>query len=212
VAEALGRRGLRVVLGARDPAAGDEAARALAAAGTDARALALDVSRPDGVDAAVARLAADGVAIDVLVNNAGIYPQGGVLSAPEEAFRAALEVHVLGPLRLARALVPGMQRRGYGRVVNVSSGAGSFGEGLPGPAPYAISKAALDALTVKLAEEAGPHVKVNAACPGWVRTRMGGAGAPRDAAQGADGIVWLATLPDDGPTGGFFRDRRAIPW
>ncbi|GAO04361.1 SDR family NAD(P)-dependent oxidoreductase [Anaeromyxobacter sp. PSR-1] len=212
VAEALAARGMAVLLGARDAAAGAQAAAALAARGHAARALALDLSRPGSVDAAVAQLAADGVHVDVLVNNAGVYPQGGVLSAPEEAFREAMEVHLFGPLRLCRALVPAMQRAGWGRVVNVSSGSGSFGEGLEGPAPYCISKAALDALTLKLSGVAGPTVKVNAACPGWVRTRMGGEEAPRSVERGAEGIVWLATLPDDGPSGGFFRDGRLIPW
>jgi NAD(P)-dependent dehydrogenase (short-subunit alcohol dehydrogenase family) len=105
-----------------------------------------------------------------------------------------------------------MIERGYGRVVNVSSGAGSFAEGLEGPPAYAVSKAALNALTVRLATETRGDVKVNAACPGWVRTRMGGSGAPRSVEEGADTIVWLATLGPDGPTGGFFRDRQPIEW
>jgi NAD(P)-dependent dehydrogenase (short-subunit alcohol dehydrogenase family) len=96
--------------------------------------------------------------------------------------------------------------------VNVSSGSGSFAEGLEGPAVYAVSKAALNALTVRLASEARGDVKVNAVCPGWVRTRMGGSAAPRSVEEGADTIAWLATLPADGPTGGFFRDRQRIRW
>jgi NAD(P)-dependent dehydrogenase (short-subunit alcohol dehydrogenase family) len=212
VAEALTNAGLAVVLAARDLGAAEAAALRLAGRGLPARALALDVASPASIDAALGLLAAGRIHVDVLVNNAGVYPQGGVLGADEAAFRQALEVHLHGPLRLCRALVPPMQRAGYGRVVNVSSGSGSFGEGLEGPAPYAISKAALDAMTVKLAEDAGPAVKVNAACPGWVRTRMGGVDAPRAVEEGAAGLVWLATLPDDGPTGGFFRDRRRIPW
>jgi NAD(P)-dependent dehydrogenase (short-subunit alcohol dehydrogenase family) len=105
-----------------------------------------------------------------------------------------------------------MIARGYGRIVNLSSGYGSFAEGLEGPAAYSLSKAALNALTVRLAREARGDVKVNAACPGWVRTRMGGDTAPRAVEEGANTIVWLATLPADGPSGGFFRDRRAISW
>ena len=105
-----------------------------------------------------------------------------------------------------------MLERGYGRVVNVSSGYGAFAEGLEGPAPYALSKAALNALTLRLAGEVKGDVKVNAACPGWVRTRMGGGGAPRSVEEGADTIVWLATLDRDGPSGGLFRSRTRIAW
>ncbi|MFO6463508.1 SDR family oxidoreductase [Jannaschia sp. KMU-145] len=106
-----------------------------------------------------------------------------------------------------------MTARGYGRIVNLSSGGGSFGEGLAsGHAAYAISKAALNAATVLAARGARGDVKVNAMCPGWVRTRMGGAAAPRSPAEGADTALWLATLPSDGPSGGFFRNRAPIPW
>lgn len=218
VGRQLARAGLRVVLGARDRAAGDEAARALhdvVAGGADARAVTLDVTLDDSVAAAAAAIADQGLVVDVLVNNAGTYPPGGVLDASLEVWRSAMEVSFFGALRTSKAFVPGMIARGFGRVVNVSSGYGSFGEGLEGPAPYSVAKAALNALTKKLAEDVerpGIDVKVNACCPGWVRTRMGGAGAPRSVEQGASGIVWLATLPPDGPQGGFFRDRRPIPW
>lgn len=165
-------------------------------------------------------LLADGrsrsVEVDVLVNNAGVLHEGDVLDggADDEAVADAFAVHVLGPLRLCRALVPRMCARGFGRVVNVSSGCGSFGEGLGGPVAYSVTKAAQNALTLTLAREVGDavDVKVNAVCPGWVRTRMGGAGAPRDVETGARGITWAATLPADGPAGGFFRDGSPVPW
>ncbi|HKS17112.1 MAG TPA: SDR family NAD(P)-dependent oxidoreductase, partial [Planctomycetota bacterium] len=105
-----------------------------------------------------------------------------------------------------------MLKRGYGRVVNVSSGYGSFAEGLNGPAPYSLSKAVLNALTLKLSSDVKGDVKVNAACPGWVRTRMGGPEADVSAEEGADTTVWLATLPSSGPNGGFFRRRKKIAW
>ena len=124
----------------------------------------------------------------------------------------AIAVNLLGPLRTARAFMPGMAQRGYGRVVNVSSNWGSFDQGLEGPAAYAVTKAALNALTVRLAREAGEGVKVNCMCPGWVQTRMGGQGATSTPEQGADTAVFLATLPDDGPTSGFFRHRKPIAW
>jgi NAD(P)-dependent dehydrogenase (short-subunit alcohol dehydrogenase family) len=97
-------------------------------------------------------------------------------------------------------------------MVNVSSGWGSFAEGLEGPASYAVSKAALNALTVSLARALRGDVTVNACCPGWVRTRMGGAEAELSPEQGADTIVWLATLPAGGPSGSFFRARKRIAW
>ena len=120
--------------------------------------------------------------------------------------------HQTGPLRLTRSLAPNMIARGYGRIVNLSSGWGSFAEGMGGPGMYGVTKAALNALTVRLVQELPSAVKVNAMCPGWVRTRMGGEGATRSPDEGADTAVWLATLPDDGPTGGFFRDREPIEW
>jgi NAD(P)-dependent dehydrogenase (short-subunit alcohol dehydrogenase family) len=111
-----------------------------------------------------------------------------------------------------RSLVPSMIASGYGRIVNVSSGWGSFAEGMGGPGAYGVTKAALNALTVRLAKELPSTVKVNAMCPGWVRTRMGGPSATRSPEEGADTAVWLSTLPEDGPTGGFFRDREPIEW
>lgn len=105
-----------------------------------------------------------------------------------------------------------MIANGYGRIVNVSSGWGSFAQGLGGPGAYGVTKAALNALTVRLAEELPPTIKVNAMCSGWVQTRMGGPGATRSPEATADTAVWLATLPDDGPTGGFFKDRKPIDW
>jgi len=207
----LARSGLRVVLTARDPEKGEGAARALRDEGLEVLFEELDVTNNRSVEACAGRLSDAGVGIDVLVNNAGVYPTEGVFSVDEETFRRALEINTLGPFRTCRAFVPAMVRRGYGRVVNVSSGGGSFGEGI-GPVAYGASKAAQNALTVKVAEAVRGDVKANAMCPGWVRTDMGGAGAPRTPEQAADTLVWLATLPADGPNGGFFRDRRPIPW
>jgi NAD(P)-dependent dehydrogenase (short-subunit alcohol dehydrogenase family) len=212
VCRQLGRLGLRVVLTARDREAGRGAAESLRAEGLDVRFELLDVCRERSVAACAARLRRDGVRVDVLVNNAGVYPGGGVIGADAAAFRVALDSNLLGAVWACRAFVPAMLEAGYGRVVNVSSGDGSFGEGLAGPAAYCLSKAALDALTVKLAAEVKGDVKVNAVCPGWVRTRMGGAQARRSVEKGAETIVWLATLPARGPNGGFFRDHRRIPW
>lgn len=212
VCRQLARAGLRVILGSRDLARGRDAARLLAGEGLDVSVEQLDVADPESVRACARRLEDAGVHVDVLVNNAGIYPTAGILRVDEAAAEEALQVNLLGALRTCQAFVPGMVARGYGRVVNVSSGGGSLTESVPGPGAYGFSKAGLNALTRMVANSVRGDVKVNAACPGWVATDMGGAGAPRSTEQGADTIVWLATLPQDGPTDGFFRDRRPIPW
>ena len=150
--------------------------------------------------------------IDILVNNAGVLENGNILEIDNEKLNHSIEVNFLSPLQLIRELVPGMNARNYGRIVNISSGWGSFAEGLSGPAAYSISKAALNAVTLSLSKDLAKNVKVNSMCPGWVRTRMGGEGATRTPEEGADTAIWLATLPDDGPSGGFYRDRRLIAW
>ena len=215
ICEGLVDRGLRVVLGARDEANGEAAARSLRADGGTVRVEPIDVAEPESIQACADRLAADDVAVDVLVNNAGIYPENDALHATIDQLDRAWTVNTRGPWLLVQEFVPGMIERGYGRVVNVSSGSGSFGEGLdPDHAAYAASKAALNVCTMTL-DDALPDtadVKANALCPGWVHTRMGGEAAPRTPEEGADTALWLATLAADGPSGGFFRDREPIPW
>ena len=202
---------MNVVLTTRDPERGDKAAQELRDEGLDVTYERLDVADSHSVEDCARRLADAGTEINVLINNAGVYPTKGVFSVSEETFVMALQVNALGPFRTCQAFVPMMLQHGYGRVVHVSSGGGSFGEGL-GPAAYAVSKAAMNALTVKVSQAVRGDVKVNAMCPGWVRTDMGGSGAPRSTEEAADTLVWLATLSEDGPNGGFFRDRKPIPW
>jgi NAD(P)-dependent dehydrogenase (short-subunit alcohol dehydrogenase family) len=172
----------------------------------------LDVTDQEAVDAAQELIGSDPGHLDALINNAAVYgdPIGAVdydLDRAHEVF----EVNTFGPWRLCQAFVPLLQRSSQPRIVNVSSGAGQLSDMNGGRAAYRLSKAALNALTRTLASDE-PGIKVNAMCPGWVRTDMGGPSASRSVEEGADTAVWLATLPDDGPTGGFFRDRKPIPW
>jgi NAD(P)-dependent dehydrogenase (short-subunit alcohol dehydrogenase family) len=210
ICKGLAGMGLRVILAARSEESANQAVAEIG--GRNLETAVLDVADPDSISACVQDLEARGLSVDVLVNNAGVYPAGGLLEMDDSVMASALDVNLWGPLRLCRALVPAMIERGYGRVVNLSSGYGSFASGLGGPPAYSITKAALNAFTVKLNQETPDSVKVNAVCPGWVRTRMGGDNADRAPEEGAETPIWLATLPDDGPTGGFFRDKRRIDW
>lgn len=202
IAQGLADRGFEVVIGARSAKAGQDAAEQVGAS-----AVELDVANPESIARAVQEIGA----VDVLVNNAGILGTGGLLDDPQD-FADSMAVMVHGPYLLMHHLTPHMVVQGYGRVVNVSSGWGAFSDGLNGPASYGVAKAALNALTVASARTLPTKVKVNAMCPGWVRTRMGGGGANRSPKQGADTAIWLGTLEDSGPTGKFFRDRNEIPW
>lgn len=215
IARQLLAHGLRVVLTGRDEAATHRALEALGAAGKNALAVRLDVTDPASI-AAARRTAEERLGpVDVVVNNAAVLLQenDGLLSIPRDAFRATFDTNVFGAMEVCRVFVPPMAERGYGRVVNVSSGVGQFARMSTYAPAYSISKTALNAFTRVLAATYQGHgMLVNAVDPGWVRTDMGGKSAPRSVEQGAETAVWLATLPEDGPTGGFFRDRRAIPW
>jgi NAD(P)-dependent dehydrogenase (short-subunit alcohol dehydrogenase family) len=218
VARGLGRQGLTVVVGSRSPASGEEAASTLVAEGLSAVGEPLDVSDEESVARAVSAVLARFGRLDVLVNNAGVLLDGAdrASAVSPEKIRATFDTNVVGAWLLCQAVIPAMRRQGYGRIVNLSSDMGSLGEvrASDGSWPaYRLSKTALNALTLLLAAELrGDNVLVNAASPGWVRTRMGGGSAPRSVEHGADTPVWLATLPDGGPSGGLFRDRQPLDW
>jgi NAD(P)-dependent dehydrogenase (short-subunit alcohol dehydrogenase family) len=172
----------------------------------------LDVRDEDEIFAATERIGADVGHLDALVNNAGVYGDPvGAADYDIDRAHEVLEVNTFGPWRLIEAFLPLLHRSDAPRIVNVSSGAGQLSDMNGGRGAYRVSKAALNALTKTLAWDE-EDIKINAMCPGWVRTDMGGSGATRSVEEGADTAVWLATLPDDGPTGGFFRDREPIPW
>lgn len=150
--------------------------------------------------------------IDVLVNNAGVLHKGTFSEIPMNELDDSLRVNVLGPYELIRAVTPGMRENHYGRIVNMASGWGSFEDGLTGPFSYSFAKASLNALTLTISRDLPPNIKINSMCPGWVKTRMGGEEAPRSPEEGADTAIWLGNLDQDGPSGGFFRDRERIGW
>lgn len=213
VARQLGEKGWRVLLGIRSAEAGRETEAALRGEGVDAHHVGLDTSEPASIEAAAKEIADRFGALDVLVNNAAIhYDTWQRVGAPdftvvEEAFRT----NTVGPWRVALAMLPLLRQSSSARIVNVSSESGAL-YAMTGMTPaYAISKIALNGLTLMMANEwRSDGLLVNAVCPGWTATDMGGGGRPIP--EGAKSIVWAATLPDDGPTGGFFRDGRPIEW
>jgi NAD(P)-dependent dehydrogenase (short-subunit alcohol dehydrogenase family) len=208
----LAERGIAVILGSRDEEGGKEAAESLPG---NVVARQLDVADEGSVDRLAAFVEEEFGRLDILVNNAGISNDEGQRGVDADLYRVreALETNLLGAWRLCGVAIPLMQRDNYGRIVNISTGLAALedmGGGWPG---YRVSKTALNALTRILASELrGSGILVNSVCPGWVQTEMGGSGAPRPVEEGADTPVWAATLPKGGPTGGFFRDRRPIPW
>jgi NAD(P)-dependent dehydrogenase (short-subunit alcohol dehydrogenase family) len=150
----------------------------------------------------------------ILIDGPGGF-DASLFEMADETFLRTWETNVLGPAVVVRALLPGMIARGFGRVVNMSSLAGQLSDMRSGFPAYRVSKAALNALTRIAAAEAasgGNDIKINACSPGWVRTDMGGLQAPRTPEKGAETAVWLATLPADGPTSGFFQDKTPVPW
>jgi NAD(P)-dependent dehydrogenase (short-subunit alcohol dehydrogenase family) len=212
VARQLAGKGLAVVLGSRDLGKGEAVAKDI---GDGVVATQLDVTDEESIRSAISFVEREFGRLDVLVNNAGIADGWGGTAAEADFdhVKEVLETNLFGSWRLAKAALPLMRRNGYGRIVNVSSGMGQLSD-MGGRSPgYRVSKTGLNALTRMLtAELQGENILVNSVCPGWVRTDMGGKNARRSVEQGADTPVWLATLPDDGPTGGFFRDREPIPW
>jgi NAD(P)-dependent dehydrogenase (short-subunit alcohol dehydrogenase family) len=216
VCRQLARRGGTVLLGARDAAKAEQAAAALRRdVGPGVEAVTLDVTDQQGIDRAFAEIAASHGRLDVLVNNAAIHYDTWQTASGADidgVVSEALATNLLGAWRVARAAVSLMRKGRWGRIVNVSSEAGSLASMSGGPPAYQVSKAALNALTRTLAGELrGTGILVNAVCPGWVATDMGGAGG-RPVEEGAASVLWAITLPDSGPTGGFFRDGKPLPW
>jgi NAD(P)-dependent dehydrogenase (short-subunit alcohol dehydrogenase family) len=211
----LAQLDIRVILAARDAAKGAAAASGLKSGGLQVEARVLDAASAQSIRECMTWVRNEVGRLDVLVNNAGIMLEDADDDPLEELeiMRDTMQTNVYGPLLLSRLAIPIMKSRRYGRIVNLSSSMGALSEMGAGYIAYRVSKAAINVITrVVAAETEGMGILVNSLDPGWVQTSMGGARAPRTPQQGADTITWLATLPDSGPTGLFFRDRKAIPW
>ncbi|GAA3117309.1 NAD(P)-dependent dehydrogenase (short-subunit alcohol dehydrogenase family) [Kribbella aluminosa] len=211
IARQLAARRIHVVLTARNHAAAEEAAAEIRGDGLAVSSTRLDVTDPGSITAAIAELRR----LDILVNNAGVTDgDHRAATIPASEVRRVLEVNLLGAWRCASAAIPLMRDQRYGRIVNVSSRLASLSTMTSGTEPaYRVSKAALNALTrVLAADVAGAGVLVNSCSPGWVRTELGGPNAPTTVEEGAATPVWLATLPDGGPTGQFFAGHTPAPW
>jgi NAD(P)-dependent dehydrogenase (short-subunit alcohol dehydrogenase family) len=223
IARQLGQQNICVLLGARHTKRGREAVEQLKSEGSDAHTLILDVTHAPSIERARHFVEQEYGRLDILVNNAGVTHDSGLTPSETslDTIRDVFETNFFGVIAVTQALLPLLRKSEGARIVNVSSGLGSLTQNSDPRWPfskmkllgYNSSKTALNAFTVLLASELrDTAIKVNSADPGWCRTDMGGEGAPNSAAQGADTAVWLATLPADGPTGGFFNNRQPVPW
>jgi NAD(P)-dependent dehydrogenase (short-subunit alcohol dehydrogenase family) len=210
----LAQLGLTVMLSARDLTKGEVAAKQLIERGLDVIFYELDVLNQSHMNRIIRQIEQRFGRLDVLVNNAAILYDTwqSAVNAKLEIVNQALASNLFGPWKLSQLCIPLMKRNNYGRIVNVSSGAGSLHYMGSGSPAYSVSKAALNAFTRILAADLhGTGILVNSVDPGWAATDMGGRGG-RPVEDGAKGIVWTATLPDNGPSGGFFFDGKHAPW
>lgn len=215
VAHQLAHKGFTVLLGSRTIAKGEEAAKPYLEEGLNIIPVQLDVIDQKTIDDLKRWTEERFNKLDVLVNNAAILYDTWqrAVSADLNVVREAFETNTLGAWRMAQAFIPLLRRSAHGRIVNVSSESGSLTSMGGGTPAYAVSKVGLNALTRMLADELrSDRILVNSVCPGWVATDMGGPNAPRTVKEGAKSVVWAAMLSDDGPTGGFFRDGKPLPW
>jgi NAD(P)-dependent dehydrogenase (short-subunit alcohol dehydrogenase family) len=214
-ARQLARRGFHVVIAARDERKGRPVAEAIQTAGGKASSLALDVNRSESIRDAARQFAAMADHLDVLINNAAIYPDQGltILTIPRERMAETFQTNTFGPLEVVQAFLPYLRKGTSARIVNISSGYGQLDGLSPDVSSYCLSKLALNGLTIMLVKALqADKIAVNSMCPGWVRTDMGGPNATRSVEEGADTAVWLADEAPHELTGKFFRNRREIPW
>jgi NAD(P)-dependent dehydrogenase (short-subunit alcohol dehydrogenase family) len=211
----LATKGFTAILGARDLTKGEKAARELRKDGLDVIAMLLDVTKQKSINDAKTIVADRFGKLDVLVNNAAILYDDDqrAETADLNTVLQGFDTNTLGAWRMCQIFIPLLKKSKHPRIVNVSSESGSLASMGGGTPAYSVSKVSLNALTRMLASELGRSgILVNSVCPGWVATDMGGPNAPRTVEQGASSVLWAATLPDDGPTGGFFRDGKQLDW
>lgn len=218
IAKTMASKGYHVLLGCRNLEKAQNAVKEIAqTAEQHVQAIELDTSDEMSIKRAFAQIEKEFGSLDVLVNNAGVFLDNnqveGSLNTPASVIRDTFATNTLGPFLMIQNALPLMRKKGFGRIVNISSGMGQLSDMNGGFAGYRISKAGLNAVTRIFADEtSGEDILINSCCPGWVKTDMGGSQAEREISQGAETPVWLATLQKGGPTGGFFRDREPIAW
>ena len=212
VCKQLGAENAKIIMGVRDPADAKSQLDDLIKAGIDAVVVKIDVSNPKSIHEVIGSKL-EGV--DILINNAAVLDRvRNIFSLDDDELEKIIRTNLIGCALLAKHFGAQMKKRGWGRIVNVSSGMASVARGFGADSPaYRISKLALNGLTISMAEAlSGSGVLVNSVDPGWVRTEMGGKSATRSVQQGAGSVVWAALLPDNGPSGGFFYDGKSVSW
>ena len=219
VTRQLGVKGIHVIMTSRDEKKGQAAFERMQNHGLDISFQKLDVTDKEDIKWLSSFIKKEYGKLDILVNNAGVFLDNrdsedvSIFHSKVDTIRNTLETNTFGALLLCQEFIPLMKKNNYGRIVNVSSGMGQLSDMNGGYAGYRLSKVSLNALTKIFADELKEtNVLINSVCPGWVKTDMGGPNATRSVEEGVETIVWLATLPDSGPSGGFFRDKEIIPW
>ena len=211
----LALKGFNVILASRDPKKGHEAVGKLKESGLDVSFVGMDVEDPESIRQAATKINEQFGRIDVLINNAGVYldDQERLSTMEPTILEKTMSTNFFGAYYVIHSFIPLMEKHGYGRIINVSSEYGAMSEmSYQGVGAYKLSKLALNGLTQLLAAEIKGDIKINAVCPGWVSTDMGGPAAPRTPKQAAESILWLAAIGPEGPNGGFFRDGKPIDW
>ncbi len=209
VVKQLARQGHKVLLGCRSIDDGHEAMKNIRG---NVIAVHIDLSQSSSLRAEVSAIMAEHGPIDILINNGAILRNGSILETSKEDFYESLQVNLTGAFDLIQMVLPRMIEEDYGRIINLGSDWGSFNDGLTGPVGYSVSKAAINALTMNVAHCLPKNIKINSVHPGWVKTDMGGAGAPVSIEKGAETIVWLANAPNIAPSGGFYYEKRLKKW
>ncbi|MDJ0898587.1 MAG: SDR family NAD(P)-dependent oxidoreductase [Xenococcus sp. MO_188.B8] len=214
IAQGLLQKGYQVIITSRSLAKAQEAAKKLQPLGK-VISIELAVADDNSIEQAVVTINQEINRLDVLINNAGIYPDRDVniLTISRKLLDSTLNTNTFGAIRMVQVLLPLLEKSQDARVINISSGYGQI-NGLSADVPsYCLSKLALNGATIMLADAlSSKGIVVNAVCPGWVRTDMGGESAPRSPEQGADTAIWLATEASGSETGKFWRDRTEISY